>query len=152
MLKWAAYSTNAAEFWTVLPIYCHVPSWASHVKSHAIHCFSLSLSLSLGAPSAGTSYWHGRWRLSFLRFCASTVTCPLEPIRFSCLYSASVPFCWPPAVVLPVGNVGYDRMTISIEENRNLVAPAISSRNTSAILCDFTRISVVSVGQRKLSQ
>jgi hypothetical protein len=89
--KWPA-RTTASESLTVLRIYCHVPSWANQFQSPPVR------SVSLCAPSAGTSDRHLRRQQSFGRFCASHVTCHRGPVSSShFLYTLSL--CAPPSVV-----------------------------------------------------
>jgi hypothetical protein len=62
-------ATEDGWVWTVLRIYCHMPSWHGQPQSFEVR------SVSLCAPSANISDRY-RWRQPrFGQFCASTVMC-----------------------------------------------------------------------------
>jgi hypothetical protein len=50
IVKWPAH-TKAAEFWTVLRIYFHVPSWANQILQLAVHSVYIVTVVSAGLYS-----------------------------------------------------------------------------------------------------
>jgi hypothetical protein len=69
-LKWPAHK-KAAEFWTVLRIYCHVPSWASLLLLPAVRSVSPCAPpavITAGQCATVDTDWH-------LNVCSNNVCC-----------------------------------------------------------------------------
>jgi hypothetical protein len=87
---------------SALPL--HVTSWANRLHSLALRSLSVCLSvclpasLSLSTPLSYTSDLHEQRLPNSGRFCASTVTCPREPVNFSrLLCTLSLSALYPPS-------------------------------------------------------